>query len=71
MFSQASVKLRLTLKTATGSLLFQPPVTFYPGFLPNAYSDRGMRPEEAPKPSTSASVPSSADSLALTSHSRA
>jgi hypothetical protein len=35
------------------------------------HSDRAERPEAAPKPSTSASVPSSVDSLAFTSHNRA
>ncbi len=37
----------------------------------HGHSDRAERPEAAPKPSTSASVPSSVDSLAFTSHNRA
>ena len=77
-FSQASVKLWLTLKSrkARGlpSMPFSPSASSaggWPFSAPDAYSDRGVRPEEAPKPSTSASVPSSLDSLAFTSHSRA
>jgi hypothetical protein len=75
--SQASVKLRLTLKTVRHAFLFLAGCSFSALRLPsgplhqNRYSDRGVRPDEAPKPSTSASVPSSVDSLALTSHSRA
>ena len=44
---------------------------FLAGLYRTPYSDLACRPEEAPKPSTRASVPSSEDSRALTSHNRA
>ena len=78
---KASVKHPLTLRTARAATYSLPPDPTGPANLhflrQNAYSVRnahrvrGERPEEMPKPSTSASVPSSVDSLAFTSHSRA
>ena len=74
-----SVKLRLTLtgKAASYSLAgsFESSTRY---LLPSSwkeetpdYSDLVARPEDAPKPSTRASVPSSEDSRALTSRNRA
>jgi hypothetical protein len=73
-----SVKLRLPLtgKAASYSLaggLSPAPVTSFPfreAEIPD-YIDLVARPDEAPKPSTRASVPSSEDSRALTSRNRA
>ena len=73
--SQGHFKHLLTLTTAHAATYSLPPNPTGPANLhilrQNAYSVRGERPEETPKPSTSASVPSSVDSLAFTSHSRA
>lgn len=74
-----SVKLRLTLtgKATSYSLAggFESSILpFRPlqwGREMTDYSDLEVRPEDAPKPSTKASVPSSEDSRALTSRNRA
>jgi hypothetical protein len=70
------VKRPLTVRTA-GVVSYSVPAPQGPGGLffvrpaRKRQSDREVRPEAAPKPSTSASVPSSVDSLAFTSMSRA
>ena len=72
-----SVKLRLTLTgkvtsySLAGGFEFQHSflLTFWGGG--EDYSDLETRPEDAPKPSTRASVPSSEDRRALTSRNRA
>ena len=74
-----SVKLRLTLTGRATSYSLAggfessilPPASFSGGREMADYSDLEARPEEAPKPSIRASVPSSEDSLALTSRNRA
>ena len=78
MFTEP-VKLRLTLFTSASDLYSSATKPssagakiHAPRFVRSAtYSGRAGRPEWAPKPSIRASVPSSAESLALMSRSRA